>query len=175
MLAEAASRLAGAGAELIAIPCNTAHAFLDVVRDAAPGVLVMDMIAATVEAIAPYREGAAVGLLATDGTITSGLYQHALTARGLTPLVPELSHQRELMTAIRRVKARGVDHVGQAIIRSQLDRLRDAGARCVIAGCTEVPLLCHGNQPVPVVDATATLASAVVREARGVDATSFHR
>ena len=77
-LAQTALNLERAGAEIIGIPCNTAHAFLADVR-AAVSVPVIDMIGETaLRAVEIFGEKVTVGLLATDGTLRTRLYHEAL-------------------------------------------------------------------------------------------------
>ena len=93
-LAESARLVERLGAAHLAYPCNTAHYFL---WRATPEQLplhvpLVDMIHETVDAVvcAGHR---VVGLLAATGTTTTGLYQDALAARGVTTLVPETARQ----------------------------------------------------------------------------------
>jgi len=81
-LAQTALNLEQAGAGIIGIPCNTAHAFLADVR-AAVGVPVLDMIGeAAIRAVEIFGEETTVGLLATDGTLRTRLYHDALEGVG---------------------------------------------------------------------------------------------
>jgi len=90
-LIESARVLERLGASHIAYPCNTAHHFLHRAMDEiALRVPLVDMIHETVRAAA--RAGLArVGLLATTGTISTGLYQQVFETRGIAVLVPESS------------------------------------------------------------------------------------
>ncbi|EFL23514.1 aspartate racemase [Streptomyces himastatinicus ATCC 53653] len=106
-LKRGAHYVALAGANLIAVPCNTAHAFLGAVRSAAAPVPVLDMVAETAEEVARSQPGATVGILATTGTLTAELYQNALSRCGLKPLIPDSTAQQAVMSAIRQVKAGG--------------------------------------------------------------------
>ena len=64
-----ARRLAAAGAELIAMPCNTAHGFYDAVC-AAVDIPVLHMIKLTAQELR-LKGVKCAGLLATDGTVQS--------------------------------------------------------------------------------------------------------
>ncbi|GLZ30943.1 aspartate racemase [Lentzea sp. NBRC 105346] len=161
-LEQGAHALVLAGAELLAIPCNTAHAFLDTVRSAASPVHVLDMVAETAAEVARLQPGATVGVLATTGTLKAELYQHALAGRGLTPLVPDDTTQLGVMSAIRHVKAGGDLAEARQLTAPALQSLYRSGATAVVAACTEIPLLLQSSD---VVDATAVLARAVVRRA----------
>lgn len=166
-LKRGAHYVALAGANLIAVPCNTAHAFLGAVRSAAAPVPVLDMVAETAEEVARSQPGATVGILATTGTLTAELYQNALSRCGLKPLIPDSTAQQAVMSAIRQVKAGGDLAHARRLMSPALRSLGQLGATAVVAACTEIPLLLegHNSRRMRVVDATAVLARAVVRHA----------
>ncbi len=153
------------GAEIIAIPCNTAHFFYaDIQRAVHVQVLhMMRLVAAHLKG----RVGH-VGLLATTGTLRTGLYEAALREIGVDTLVPDGQGQERVMQAIYQgVKAGRLEPARVAIL-PEAAALVARGAEAVIAGCTEVPLVLHtGDVPVEVVDATDILAKACVQAAGG--------
>ncbi len=176
LLLRGARALAADGADLIAIPCNTAHAFLTVLaRDVpVPFLDMMEETAAMVEIRYPRVER--VGLLATTGTITVGLYQRAFATHHVEVAVPDDAHQQQVMTAIHRVKAGDTGADVTALVGAAATYLIGQGARLLIAGCTELPLVfTEGDAPVPVIDPTAVLAAAVVRRAHASQHTESGR
>jgi len=169
-LVESACRLARAGCDFLIMPCNTAHYFVRQIEEAA-GIPVLDMIEITAQAARQVLSpGDAAGLMATTGTIQSGLYHRALARHGLQLITPDEADQAEVMDIIygpQGVKAgyRGQDLRARA--RAVAERLVSRGARVVIAGCTEIPLvLASGDISVPVLDSTGLLAQAAVARAR---------
>jgi aspartate racemase len=166
-LLNGAERLQQAGATIIAIPCNTAHAFLPRISDrlAIPVVHMIDEVARHVEAATP--DIRTVGLLATTGTVLAGLYQERFRSLGTEVLVPEPDVQRmHVDAAIRSLKAgvRGSD-IGRDLAGAATG-LVARGAELVIAGCTEIPLgLSREEAPCPVVDPSLVLARAVLAQA----------
>jgi len=166
-LVRGAHRLEALGAQVIATPCNTAHAFLDAVR-ASVRVPMPDMITETVAEIrACHPDVTSVGLLATTGTVRAGLYQRALEAEGLRTVVPTTLTQEEAVTgAIRRVKAGEVGADPICLIERAARELAARGAGLLVAGCTELPLLLgEMSAGLKVVDPTAVLARTTVRRA----------
>ena len=157
--------LVRAGAGVIAIPCNSAHAFLAPIRNAA-GVPVLDMmeeVAAVTAALRPRPR--AVGLLATLGTIRSGLYHRALARRGIAVVESTPAEDARVQAAIKSVKAGDVGRRVRARVRAAATALARRGAGAIILGCTELPLvMAAGDAPVPVLDGTEILAAAAVRE-----------
>ncbi len=89
------------GAGAIAIPCNTSHLLVDRIQERI-GVPVINMVEETVQHIADHYEKGdlQIGILATDGTINTGLYQEALERAGITPVIPSPSSQRLVMKII---------------------------------------------------------------------------
>ncbi|MEW2158717.1 amino acid racemase [Streptomyces sp. NPDC007189] len=166
-LVRGAHRLEAIGARVIATSCNTAHAFLDQVR-ASVRAPMLDMIAETAGEIrAHHPQVRSVGLLATTGTVRAGLYQRALAAAGLRVVVPgELSQGEAVTGAIRRVKAGDVGPAAVCLVERAAEELAARGANLLVAGCTELPLLLGElSAGLPVVDPTAALARATVRQA----------
>ncbi|MBD0694818.1 hypothetical protein BG452_17700 [Streptomyces sp. CBMA123] len=162
-LREGVRLLESAGATLIAMPCNTAHAFLPELRREA-GVPVLSMIDATVRRL--HRADPAVtsvGLLATTGTLVAGLYQEALREYGIAAVVPApLLQQRCVMRAVRLVKAGRLEAAGESL-EPAVRNVAEAGAQIIVAACTELPLvLGHRAGDLPVFDPTTALAQDVV-------------
>jgi aspartate racemase len=167
---ESLGRLTAAGADFIAIACNTAHAWYPQIAKAAT-VPVLHLIRVAAEACrARLPDGAAVGVLATTGTITTELYQTALAASGLQPALPSQADQTQIMRAIRLVKAGGAGNLHEArqVAAVQVQRLIDQGAKAILLGCTDLSVILRdGDLPVPVVDSTVALAEKIIALARG--------
>jgi aspartate racemase len=154
-LAEMAGALAGAGAQVLAMPCNTAHAHADLIQRAS-GLPLIDLIGEGAKAA---RQSGArrVGVLGTKGALR--LYREYLAARamGLVALPPE--RQEAFMVTLYRIKSgdRGDDVKRE--MAGHAEALRAAGAEVLIAGCTEVPLvLGEGDVSLELIDPGDLLA-----------------
>lgn len=164
-LVRSARRLEAAGADFLIMPCNTAHYFYEAVAGAVD-VPVLHMVEVAADALAA-KGVRATGLLATDGTIASGVYHRVLEERGIRPLTPEADGQREVMRLIYDgIKA------GQAIdirdFEEVLQRLFAQGAECFVLGCTELPVaFAQYALSWPTLDPTQELACAAVKQAGG--------
>lgn len=153
-LAAMALRLKAAGAEILAMPCNTAHAQKWGIE--AAGLPFIDMIAATVQAAKGF-DARTVGVLATPGGET--LYRSVLEAEGARPLILEGDDRAAFMDCVYAVKRGETGPARRAEMRRLADALNQAGADAVIAGCTEVPLLLASQDvAVPLVDSAEVLA-----------------
>ncbi|MFD7025592.1 aspartate/glutamate racemase family protein [Promicromonospora sukumoe] len=188
VLADDARRLAAAGAGFLVLPCNTAHVFAGAVAAATP-VSLLSVIEVAVEAAmrAPRSPGTtaddvggppeAVGLLATEGTIASGLYADALAARGVKTLVPDVTGQAAVTSLVYDGVKAGAGGDLRALDGVVAD-LRSRGAGAVVLGCTELSVAARATPPgllpdVVLVDALDELARATVlragRRLRGPD------
>ncbi len=166
-LGQTACNLERAGAELIGIPWNTAHAFLTDIRTAV-GVPVISMIdEAALRTRETVGEGMTVGLLATDGTIRSRLYHDALADHGLVGMAPTMQGiQNAVMDALDAVKLHGVSEDAYRVLAVAMRDLVEQGATAMIAGCTEVSLVFERFRPeLQWIDPLQVLAEALVREA----------
>lgn len=169
-LLHAARQVAAAGATAIAVPCNTAHAFLNTVR-AHVDIPIIDMIESTADAAASACvSGDFVGILGTQGILDARLYQQSFTRRGLRPLVPRADEQaRWVDPAIRAVKAGRATPSTADDLERAAGALVSRGARVIVAGCTEIPFTLGPDRvDVALVDSTRCLANAVVRTLLGV-------
>jgi len=166
-LAAMARGLEAAGAQLLAMPCNAAHAWADDIGDAVriPFIHMIEETVAAVRAATPNARR--VGALAADAALKAHLYQDELERAGYEPLTLSEADQRAFMDLIHRVKAGNVDAALRAEMRGCAERLLAAGAEAIVAGCTEVPLaLAPGDIAAPLVESTTVLAQRVVVLAR---------
>lgn len=165
-LAEMARGLAAAGAELLVMPCNAAHAFAGAVVAATP-VPFLNLIDETVAAIArDYPAARRIGVLAVSGAVHARLYENALDALELEAVVPMAEERAHFMQAVWAIKA-GDAVAAREAVRETAERLIARGAEVLVAGCTEVPLVLEpGDVSVPLIDSTDVLAHRTVDAAR---------
>lgn len=174
-LFRSAERLEAAGADFIAIACNTAHYYLTSIRNRI-SIPVLDPMELTAKYISHYRRNVKkIGILATTGTISAKLFQNALLRFALVPIVPDLGQQERIMAAIyddNGVKATGdtsPDSPAAKIFRQVAHELIDMDAKGLIAGCTEITLgLKHVKFPVQLFDSLEILATAAAHIALDV-------
>lgn len=137
VLAEMAGALRGAGANVLAMPCNTAHAHADVIQRAS-GLPLIDMIDLGAEAA--QRTGARrAGVLGTKGALK--LYREYLAARAMGFVSLSAEDQDAFMAVLYRIKAGERGAEVKAEMQRLAEALRAGGAEVLIAGCTEAPLV----------------------------------
>ena len=126
------------GVECIAIPCITAHYFHNQL-EAAIGRPIIHLIKETVSHLRIYGVET-VGIMATDGTIASCLFQRELELQGLKTVVPTAVNQKRVMHLIyENVKA---GHpIEMRLFFEVVGQLRNSGAQVIVLGCTELSLI----------------------------------
>jgi len=153
-----------AGAQTVAIACNTAHYWYDELVEQG-GLPILHIADATCAALAT-SSVQRVGLMATDGTIAAGFYQSRLRAHGIECLLCGADDQRTLvLPAIECVKRTDLGRA-HALATQAARHLVDRGAQAIIMGCTEIPLAMEyqaSDISAHCVDATRALARACVR------------
>lgn len=170
-------RLIAAGADVVVMPCNTAHLWFDELQQALERPMLHLVDAAIAEALDGVPAGGKVGLLATDATLASGLYLNRRTpdGRAVQWLLPTAVEMIELvMPGIAAVKAGRLAEATPLLARAA-EALRRRGAQAVVLGCTEIPLVLDtAAAGLPVIDATAALARRAVEwaQARSVHSSS---
>ncbi|MCK1990612.1 amino acid racemase [Lysinibacillus fusiformis] len=138
VIIEDAKKLASVGADMIAIPCNTAHTFYDEIQEGSP-IPILHMIRETAKR-ASELGAERVGILATTGTLTSHMYQDALEEYGITPVVPDNEMRAHVMSIIYDyVKA------GKNVTQDDWQPIEDAmlALNCdrLVLGCTELSIV----------------------------------
>ncbi|RDU95848.1 aspartate/glutamate racemase family protein [Trinickia dinghuensis] len=146
--------------ELIVIPCNSAHHWYDEMRAESRAPIIHIAEASVAALPAGVRR---VAVLATGGTLHSGLYQRMLAARGFESVEPDAATQHHIDACITDVKAGKIgastEHLALA-----LDWFARQGAQVAVLGCTELPLAAQqmSAPPIPTIDSTLELARATV-------------
>lgn len=148
------------GCTAIAIPCNTSHYFADRLQGEV-GIPIIHMIRETAAALARMGKKRP-GILATDGTIRSGLYQKECAALGLEAAVPDEATQKLVMSIIYDEIKQGEQ--GSREKFAQIDRaLRGIGCDCAILACTELSVFAaYHSLPSFYLDAMMVLAEQAV-------------
>ena len=152
------------GADCVIMPCNTAHYFLPQLQKLTQ-LPFISMLEATTKACAARFAGKTAAILATRGTLETGLYDTALAAQSVPFLRPDEAETDVLMHLIYDVVKASKPLAPEADAwQALLDSLRARGADYFILGCTELPIIADTlPAPGPFVDPTAELARAAIR------------
>lgn len=163
-LIESARLLERSGSGIIAIPCNATHHYLpDIQREV--NIPILNMIAETCTRIRRQLPNAkTIGLLATTGTVVSGIYHKTLSAAGIRVLIPGEAAQNEIQSAINQIKAGTHNQSTKEVFQAIGLQLIQAGADAIILGCTEIPLAFETTAvEYPTLNPTQILAESAIR------------
>jgi aspartate racemase len=163
LLASAAQRVEGAGADCLLIATNTMHKVAPAVERAItiPLLHIADATAEQLQADGIRR----VGLLGTRFTMEQDFYIGRLEERfGIEVVVPHQAERDIVHRVIFEELCQGrVDDVSRQRYLTIIDSLYAQGAQAVILGCTEIAMLVsQQDTPVPLYDTTALHAQKAV-------------
>ncbi len=163
--------LEAAGCGAVAMPCNTAHGWIDAMRQAT-SLPILHIVDAAVDDLRRQEvPPGPVGVLGTAATLSMRLYQDQLEALGWPCVTPNKAEMaRWVSPAIAAVKANRLADA-YAPLAAVTRALMSKGAQAVVLGCTEIPL---GIQAGPsfdlvLVDTIDALARRSIAWARGTD------
>jgi len=171
-LVRSAKILEKAGADFIIIPCVTAHYYYKPLQRRVR-IPIVHLVEITAKYIQTRLKGISkVGLLATTGTIQTGLFQTSLSHTDMQLVIPPSTVQKNMVMraiyGIDGIKAIGPSENSKRLLLEASESLIHQGAQAVIAGCTEIPLvLKEGDLPIPVIDPVSILAMTAIAKARG--------
>ena len=133
-----AAKLEEQGVEFLAMPCCTAHYFQEELEQSLHKPFV-NIIRATVHYLKE-RGITKVGVMATDGTMNTGLFRKELEENGMQIVCPSKERQKDVMHVIyQNVKANRPVEMDR--FRAVGDELKANGAEAIILGCTELSLV----------------------------------
>lgn len=165
-LIRSAQFLEKSGADILAMPCNTAHYwYQDIQREI--NIKLINMIEKTADYMSSPETNGTIMLFATAATIRTELYQKAFLAKNNSLFVPEPEEQKIISFAIDQAKAGKVeDNPCLNSLGEIISKYQKAGVTSFIAGCTEIPLLFkHIKRNFCRIDPTLVLAQEVVKQA----------
>lgn len=151
-----AQLLERAGCTVIAVPCNTSHFLLDRVQKEV-GIPILHMIRETARHLVAQGKKRP-GILATDGTIQTGLYQKEFAAFGIEAITPTPKAQDLVMSLIYDDVKAGRDGDPEKFAAIHRD-LMEQGCDCGVLACTELSVFATQTRlPSFYTDAMAVLA-----------------
>ncbi len=155
LLLKSLENLRAAGAELAAVTANTEHIVWDMIKDRLP-LPAVSIISSVVEEIQRQKYKKVV-VLATRWTMESGLYEKAISAAGISCIVPD-SRDREAVGGIIYPNLENgivVEKDKEKMLNIAEKYISQHSAQAVLLGCTELPLMIkQGDLSVPVINST---------------------
>ena len=154
--------LKAVGCNLIVIPCNSAHFWYDeLLKLRVPIIHIVDSVAYS---LCDQNVIGTIGIIGTQGTIESGLYQNRLTDWNC--IIPSQEEMDNIVQpAIDLVKA-GDMVKSHTMLMSVVDSLIARGAKAVVLGCTEIPLAIRENNQngIPLINSIDSLVKVAIKE-----------
>ena len=157
--------LQAAGCDHIVIPCNTAHYWYNQLATmGTPITHIVDSVIEELNLLSDKKEK--LGLLATQGTIESGLYQNkfrSLNWECILPTSEEMS--RNVQLGIELVKANLLNTAHLHFLKV-IQSLYNQGCKIIILGCTEIPLVVKEEhfQGIFLINSIDCLAKSVIKQ-----------
>jgi len=160
VLGEMAERLREAGAEVLAMPCNTAHHYAPQIA-AAVSVPLLNMVdLSVVHAVRCAPDAANIGMLASPAVQRAGVFDAAFRGANLSALWPKDADR--MLHAIRSIKAHGPTSEARQTLQDAAHELVGNGADLLFVACSEFSLLAPDlHAAVPVIDTVDVLARAI--------------
>ncbi|HEY5775920.1 MAG TPA: amino acid racemase [Xanthomonadales bacterium] len=178
-IAEQFEKMSTLGCTIAVMACNTAHAgpifdvALDLLDQKGIKLRILHMVRETVAHIQMTRPRIKrVGILGTEGTYQTGLYDRALENAGLEAILPAAEIRKSIHDAIYstdfgiKVSTSVVSERATKYVHEAVRHLVELGAEAVILGCTELPLALKDNQVdgVQIVDPARIIAEKLIFE-----------
>ena len=166
-LADMGRRLEAAGADFLAMPCNTAHHYYQEIVDAV-SIPVLNMIEISIGRLTSQTQR--VAILASPAVYRTHAMESRLAARGIESILPSVERQHEILEVIKAVKRTGPESRQIRGCEAAMREMAQNGAQAVLIACSELSLLdLDRSIEMPAVDTLQALAEAVVEHAKGLD------
>lgn len=163
VLAQMAKGLAAAGAQALAMPCNTAHAYAPQIIAATP-LPFLDMRTASLDHLRTILPpGARVGMLASPAVRLARVFDVPFASSGLSQVY--LADDTDLLALIRRVKTGDTGPEAQGAM-AEIARTLAAQSDHLLVACTELSLLTSVLRGMAWTDTLDCLTDVIVRFAK---------
>ena len=179
-IADQFEKMSTMGITIAAMACNTAHAgpifdvVVDLLQKKRVELRILHMVRETVAHIrktSPQIQR--VGILGTQGTYQTRLYDQALEDAGLEAVLPDPEIRKNNIHSALYSPAFGIKACSGPVsaeashrVCSAIRHLHENGAEAVILGCTELPLAVKENQVdgIQILDPARIIAEKLIRE-----------
>ncbi|MFT6044313.1 MAG: aspartate racemase [Arenicella sp.] len=168
-LADMAKKLVTHGADILVMPCNTAHHYYNEIAGAVdvPVINLIELVAETVMSSQPLTKS--VGILASTAVQLTGLYDQVFDRQAVEVRFPSDLTQGKIMELIKRVKSSDVSARDIENLNSAVSELEQSGVNGIIVACTELSVIADDlKTTLPMFDASQLLADEVVRQVKGI-------
>ena len=137
-ITDTAQTLERLGAGCLCAPCVTAHYFYRELADSV-SVPFLNMVEETAKELKSAGKKRP-GILATTGTVSTGLFQSAFEVQGLTAVLPD-EHGQQLVMSLIYDDIKAGKPADPEKFREVSEALYQQGCDCIVLGCTELSLI----------------------------------
>jgi aspartate racemase len=162
-LIDSAKILEKGGANLGILPCNTLHKYISEIRESVkfPFLSILEETALFLK----IKNVQTIGILATETTIHSKIYENILFDNKINILYPEKEEQKVINNIIIGLLDGKSGELYSKKIETICESLCKRGAENILLACTDLQLaISMVNSPIPIIDTTDILIKASVRE-----------
>lgn len=162
-LVEGAKILEKSGADFGILPCNTLHKFIGKIRKAVE-IPFLSILEETASALKD-KKVKRVGVLATETTIKSKMYENILQKIGITASYPSGNEQHIINDIIIELLLETKNNFQKEELEAVCNALSKRGAEIILLACTDLQLIASDvRTSVPIIDTTEILINASIRE-----------
>ena len=163
LLSQSVTRLNLSGCEIICIPCNTVHVFIDELRRISKAPIVSIIEESVKEC--KKRQFKKIGLLGSTTTIKNKLHAKELQKIGIKVVLPTNLQQKEINKIIFKIVTARTDINDIKKLQSIIHCLKINGADSILLACTDLrTIIFQKDIDLPVIDTTTALEDAIVQE-----------
>jgi len=159
-------RLESYGADILCMPCNTAHFYLpDIQKEVS--IPFIDMLACTAKHIQDaYPNEKRVGIASTTNTKDTGLYEERFATLGIETVYPEPMTQEKILTVIAAVKAGNISQKMRDQMKDIVTEMRKQDIYVIVIACTELSVICPDGEGI--IDALDCLVNEIIYQVNGI-------
>jgi aspartate racemase len=162
-LIDGAKVLEKSGADFGILPCNTLHKYMGEIRKAVklPFLSILEETALMLK-----NKGIKnVGILATETTIESKIYEDVLRNSGINIVYPSQNEQNIVNNLIVELLIEAENNLQEGKLETVCSALHERGAEVILFACTDLQLIASDIKiSIPIVDTSEILIEASIRE-----------
>ena len=151
LLSDSIADLNNLNSDLIVIPCNTVHVFIDELRsESKAGIL--SIIEETAKECS--KNGfKKIGMVASETTVNQKLHENELKKFGIETVLPDSAEQKTINGIILKILRDKGDINDKKILLDLIKKLKSKDADAVMLGCTDLSsLISQEESDLPLVD-----------------------
>ncbi|MBT4824423.1 aspartate/glutamate racemase family protein [Candidatus Woesearchaeota archaeon] len=125
--------------DLISVPCNTVHVFIDELRKISQ-IPILSIIEECAK-VCKEQKIKKIGILASTKTVNEKLHEKELKKENIELIIPIEQHQKNINKIIIKAINNKTTSKDKEILINHANRLVNEGAQAIVLGCTELPML----------------------------------